>query len=720
MDFRVKYDALVAKIGAIFTGQGKDGPGEIPDDPQKTAEFVQALYDDGIRYETDHFAETAHMRPVFAYKDNGIYAILTPEEWRRACDALAAGNLYDVIGHRNQTPQTKWRSEVVEGIIPSNMGVRGSYISSNWHDVTITPNIQGVNEIFNQERMHEAVGWTDFVDAFREVAQRYGYADCEVQFVDDEDGGHVCVRVIPPGTIAITPYSQWIDKKHGCWYVVVGDMINQKQLEEHYPELVGEAQPGGVLGSNKYVPSITQRTGYTHTKLYTRYRAFLDDETLEERPFTDQEVEVLATEIDAMMLGQPVQAMKEQNHKVHIKHATEALQNFMESLDEENMAPEDVEFADRVIQAFADNIEQHMAMMDENDPYSMGLQKKYPYGRYICVVGGKVAHDMPNPNMRSDGYGVPWRKLFHRVYNKKAFGRNDGVGDPETLFHDEKKASIALSRFEDSIVLATPKKYRHIQDKLTKATESQVEDNDPIITGYYTVAPPVSISGHIAVEALQFRNVVVEKSQKLYGVNSISIGGEPTNQTSGFQTQLLQKQNERIVTGDLDRNLRRTLEEVIEAMLEMYKVWYTDVREYIINGEYTPINVSETLSWMVITENGQQKKVRIPKLQITVKPFSNYPNRFEIELSELVQIYGLRDEMGNPMIPSTAIKKYLANKYPEAASGEWDQLTEATKIGLQIMQQQAAMQQSQGSKIDEITRLAEQEYIGSGNGTEEI
>jgi hypothetical protein len=124
---------------------------------------------------------------------------------------------------------------------------------------------------------------------------------------------------------------------------------------------------------------------------------------------------------------------------------------------------------------------------------------------------------------------------------------------------------------------------------------------------------------------------------------------------------------------------------------------------------------------MVVTENGQQKKVRIPKLQITVKPFSNYPNRFEIELSELVQIYGLRDEMGNPMIPSTAIKKYLANKYPEAASGEWDQLTEATKIGLQIMQQQAAMQQSQGSKIDEITRLAEQEYLnnGSENGTEE-
>jgi hypothetical protein len=77
--------------------------------------------------------------------------------------------------------------------------------------------------------------------------------------------------------------------------------------------------------------------------------------------------------------------------------------------------------------------------------------------------------------------------------------------------------------------------------------------------------------------------------------------------------------------------------------------------------------------------------------------------------------------MGNPMIPSTAIKKYLANKYPEAASGEWDQLTEATKIGLQIMQQQAAMQQSQQSKIDEITRLAEQEYLnnGSGNGTEE-
>lgn len=716
----------------MFSKEEEDKlPDEGTEEPHLTADYVQQLFDDGLKYEDDHFADTAHLRPILSYKDNQSYS-LSPTEWRKACDMLAAGNLFEVIGRRNTTSKTKWMSENVEGLIPSNMNVRGSYISSNWHEITITPNIQYANDIFNQERMNKGVGWMDFVDGFREVAQKYGYADCRVNFYDDdEDGGHVCVQVIRPGDFAITPYAKWIDKNLGGTYACHGTMINHDQLKEYYPELVGEAQAGGQLSSmQKFsVQDTTRRGQYSHTKLYPRLELFIDDNTFEPRPFTEEEQLLLSDDLDKMTMGVGVPALEEQNHKIHIQAATEAIQNFMSTLDEETMQPEDMAFAQNVMNAFSQNIADHTAMMDENDPTTLGMQKKYPFGRYVCVVGGKLASDEPNPNVRQDGYGVPWRKLFHRVYSKKMYGRNDGVGDPETLFHDEKKASIALSRFEDSVVLATPKRYRNIQDKLQKGTQTEQEDNDPTAVGYYAATPPVSISGQISVESLKARQIAVEKAERAYGVNNVSIGGEPTKQSSGFQTQLLQKQNERIVTGDLDRNLRLTLQEVIEGMFEMYKVWYIGPRQYIIDGQYKPINVADAFSFMVVADpqTGEQKKVPFPKLQITIRPFSNFPNRFEVELGALVEIYNLKDEAGMPMIPSAAIKKYLGNKYPEAVSGEWDKLSQATQIGLQVMQQQqeaqAAQQQQaqdQQNTIDSVARGFErknlqQQIMDNGN-----
>lgn len=723
MNIRETYDALKDKVTGLFSRDEENQVPEAGADEKKTAEYVQQLFDDGIKYEDDHFNDTAHLRPILSRKDNGVYS-MSPVEWRRACDMLAAGNLWDVIGRRNATPRTKWMSENVEGLIPSNMSVRGSYISSNWHDITITPNIQHADEFFAQERAHKEVGWTDFVDEFREVAQKYGSADCRIEFYDDDDGGHVCVRVIKPGDLALTPHAKDTQRKNGCWYVVHGSMINGEELKQYYPDLVGQAQPGGSLSPNsRYnVRDVTQRGEYQHTKTYPRLELFMDDETMEERPFDEVEDSLLADELDQMTMGAQAkvspEAFQAQNHKVHIQAATEAIQNFLSSVAED-AAEEEIVFANNVMNVFAQYIEQHTVAMDEDDPYSLGMQKKYPFGRYVCVVGGVLAEDVPNPNVRQDGYGVAWRKLFHRTYSKKMYGRNDGVGDPETLFHDEKKASTALSRFEDSLILAMPKRYRHLQDKLNKATASEQEDNDPVVVGTFAVTPPVSISGKVAIEALTMREISVQKAERAGGVNNISIGGEPKGQSSGIQTQLLQKQNERVITGDLDRNLRLTLQEVIEGMFEMYKVWYVGVRQIILNGEPAPIDISKALSVMqrVNPQTGQPEEIPIPKLQISIRPFSNYPNRFEIELGALVEIYNLKDEMGMPMIPSAAIKKFLANKYPEAKQ-EWGELSHATQIGLQVMQQQQQAQEVQVQQqeerqntIDGVTRQMERKLI---------
>lgn len=682
-----------------FIGQGPAAVvPEAPvagEDPQKTHEYIQQLFDEGLQYENDHFTETAPSRVVLGGSNNKEG--LSPQAHRLNCDRLAAGNLWDAIGHRNTGERDKWKSEVTEGLTQRNMRVRGSYISSAWHDVTIIPNIQNIGQIFDQERM--ATDWSDFVDEYREIAQKYGIASARVYFEDDEDKGHVRVMVIKPGTIVRTPNSTGYAERDGCWYVVQGTMINDKRLKKFYPDI--EDPYASQVLSNKFDPiGAVNRGNYSHTKMYAKLECFMDDDTIEEKQVTPDENAELASELEALTLGQPVPSKMGQNGKLHIGAKTEALQNFLSMVDENTMSEEDANYATSVIDVFTANIEEHTAAMEEGDLAALGLQKKYPFGRYICSVGGKLAEDIPNPNR------VPWRKLFEDVKNEKVSGRNDGRSDPEIYFHDEKTASRALSKFLDTVTTSIPKRYRKIDDKMNKKTESQLEDNDPTRVGYFVSQPPVNIAGKVSAESLAMRDKVVQKAELSQGVNSVSVGAAPERQTSGFQTQLLQKQNEVQVSGELDRNLRVAIENIVESMLEMYKVFYAEPREYTILGTKRLFNVSRMLTQVPgVDENGQPTIIQNPKFEITARPFSNYPNRFEVELAEVSEIYTtLKDENGVPLLPSDAVFDVLAMKYPEAApNGKWRKLSKATQIGLQVMAEEQKKAEEEQKRQDQLS-----------------
>ena len=664
---------------------------EIPvanDDEKKTAEFVQQLFDEGLRYESDHFGESSALRLSLG-PSNTLGS--SPEGYRLACENLVAGNLWEVLGHRNQAEKDKWKSEVVEGLTQRNMRIRGSYISSTWHDITIVPNVQYINDIINEER--GAVGWSKFIGEYRDVAQRYGSSLARVFFEDDEDGGHVRMAVVKPGTCVRSPNSSSFAERDGCTYVVQGTMINQHQLRRYYPDQIETAQSSNTL-TNKFNPPVINKGQYQHTKMYAKLELFMDDETMIERPVTPDEEAELNQELQALALGTPVERKEGQNSKIHVKAKTEALSNFLSSVDEGQMSPEDGDFANQAAEAFALNIDQHVQAMDAGDPASMGLTPKYPFGRYICSVGGQIDEDTQNP------YMVPWRSLFQELKNENVYGRNDGRSDPEIYFHDEKTASRSLSQFLDTVVVSMPKRYRGIEDKENKATNAEVEDNDITAVGYYVSRPPVSISGQVSQYSLEMRKVAVDKAQISQGINSISIGGEPTNQSSGFQTQLLQRQNEVQVSGELDGNMRTAIENIVETMISLYKVFYAEPRIYTINGVKTVVNVQRMLTQVPgKDENGQPTILQNPRFEITAKPFSNYPNRFEVELATIAQIYGMKDEMGAPIIPVKAIYDVLAMKYPQAApGGEWARLSEATRIGMQVLAEQKAMEQQKAAQ----------------------
>jgi len=207
---------------------------------------------------------------------------------------------------------------------------------------------------------------------------------------------------------------------------------------------------------------VENRQDYPHTKMYAKLELFMDDDALIPKEATEDEKNELGMEQQLLALGQPVSRKEGQNAKLHVQAKTEGLQNFLSSVDESTMSPEDADFANNVIDAHSANIDEHMKAMDAGDLDSLGLQRKYPFGRYVCSVGGKIAEDIPNPNM------VPWRSLFIELKNEKVYGRNDARGDPEIYFHDEKAASRSLSQFLDTVVVSMPKRYRHISDKENK------------------------------------------------------------------------------------------------------------------------------------------------------------------------------------------------------------------------------------------------------------
>jgi len=64
------------------------------------------------------------------------------------------------------------------------------------------------------------------------------------------------------------------------------------------------------------------------------------------------------------------------------------------------------------------------------------------------------------------------------------------------------------------------------------------------------------------------------------------------------------------------------------------------------------MNVQRMLSEVNgVDEKGQPTIIKNPKLKITARPFSNYPNRYETELAAIANVYEIKDPTGGTSHP---------------------------------------------------------------------
>lgn len=686
-------------------------PCPIPTESDPTvAQYITDLYLDGLEFKRKYFKATEHMRPKLP---SGLSFGF--EDWRKHCESLAKGRNFDVWGRRAED----WMQERVDGEIPRNMHVRRDHITSNWHEIELNPNVKGIADIFDQER--KKMGWKDWIEMLVGTTQTYGYVVNEIviDYTLHPDG-QIKNVVRMPDQIMRTPESASFEKSDGCTYVVVLDSVNDKQIREQFPDLdfttlktVTDIQ--NEIHSNRK----NNESTYKHTRFYPKLRAFLDDNSIEQIPFDEQAQAEMTDELSRMLDGELIQAQPTQHHIEHIKAKLGAVDNLLsvqpESEDDEIMG-------EAIAAAHLDNVEQHVdhILNAETDLEAQGLRRKYPHGRYICQIGGQVVHDMPNP------YEVPWRVLFRELQNQRVVNRIDGEGDPEIMFTEAYQADMQLSRIEDLSILQMPQVYRPIADKTISGED--VNDNNPRRIRY-TTGQVYTVQGEAPTAQLELYKIAKENSQRDRGVNDISYGNQPPAGTPARLISLVQSQNQTIITGELDRNLREFLEDVVEGMFEVMKVIYNQNRQYIINGQYVEVNVAELLKVYEVKDpaTGVVVKKPLPKIEVTVKPGSNYPNQWERRLAFLVEMSQTKDETGLPLVPSAAIYDQMAIQYPEfAEGGKYRHMNEATAIGMQILAQEQAIREQKAKEGNSIAKASNKfdkenltpQLAGATNGKE--
>jgi hypothetical protein len=154
----------------------------------------------------------------------------------------------------------------------------------------------------------------------------------------------------------------------------------------------------------------------------------------------------------------------------------------------------------------------------------------------------------------------------------------------------------------------------------------------------------------------------------------------------------------------------------------MMKQFYTEDRLYRIEGQYVPVNVSQILTEQPVVENdevlkdpetGQPIMRPIPDLEVSVKPGSNLPNAWEEDLSLVIKIATSLPPRsdGSMIIPDVAIYDKLAERYPEfAPGGKYRIANQATKIGMQVLQQQEAQRAQEQEQQKVVASVAKSNF----------
>lgn len=700
--------STVAKVLNPDTGARED---VIPNgkDPVKVGDFVTNTWAESKKWYENQFNKT---------KDVRFLTFSTPQEFWSNALKLESGNHWDVYGHRNTDSDDDWKQEVVDPAIGDQIRARSAYLSANWHDVSIQPNVKGINDILDQER--KATSWSKMTR--RSVKNMGIFGDVWVKSLLDKslDSRGVASEVVcRPGSVLMNPFAWGKQKSEGCWYIQHGQMVNEYYVRDAFPDFDLNSVSTVRNAYEKFFTVDENNTDaeYNHTHQYDLIEMNLDDPTLEAKPFDEEEFQRRVVELVRLVSGngeqspgipaeesadqKPIVPDESDNQPRYIKAWQDWLEERIDAGERMKEAgqftDQDSQFLDQLAGAVEEQVKQHQDFADKAPKWTKNgsRREKYPNGRLIITIGGRVAQDDPNP------YEFDWRERFHYISNEEVPERLDGRGDVEILYPTNKAMDQALSRFADGLIIgAHPKPWLPETERAT--VEKDGYSTNPTKPGYYQQSAPVFPKPAPPIEELTLYDRLKFNIQSRLGITDITFGRSPSKKDSAEKVQTLISQNEVLVTGEANANLNDAIEEIIETRILIWKQFYKEPRMYYIDGRMQWVIVSDLLQFEEVNEDGQTKKRKISKFEISVRPESNFPNKWARDLSILEQFYAMKREDGQtPLIPSKAIMDYIAQRFPQlSADSEYQKELEATKVGLQVMQQQAAQKQQEADFLN--------------------
>lgn len=669
----------------------------FPEDLTKLSTFIDQLFDDAKKWREKMYVNR------HGQKD--------PQRFWQECTLLEAGDHWQVWGRRIiDAEKDGWKAELVQDEISNQIRVKTAYLTANYHSFEVLPNIANINEIVFQDQQKSR-----WVANLTETVKRmctYGSAVAKSVMDYDTDPMGIATEVLcDNASILVSPGAYGIERTMGCWYIIHATVQPVWKVLQDYADDIEKlgVNPRDVQPiSAKVSQDIQMTTNYyrqegntfRHTTSTDVLEVWADDFTLEDTPFDEREA---AVEHQAMQQGQPAPILPEQNHKAHVEaHLAflAALQQQVQERGDESLIAQ----ADALANIIADHITQHLQ-------YRMdGKRKKYPYGRKIVRAGGIIVQNIPVP------FEFDFHRLFHWVNFETVVGQVWGRGLVEILWETNRTLDLMLSRIADLGLASVPKPWIGINNK--RFIDETPLNNDPTEPAYYEGMPPIFPQGGRApIEFTQVFQLLLANAQKAQGIGDVTYGGTPTPGASNDLAETLLRQNSIIVTGEANTNLSEFVISCIETRLLMMKQLYRQPRRYHLNGTYQSVVVSNLLSMQLAIDPStgevaidpqtqQPIPEPIPTLEVKIKPNSNLPNQWEIDLAVAMKLMAVTNEDGLPIIPSQAVLDILAERYPQyGPSGKYHKIVKATQVGLQVMQLQQAKAEQEAARQPDVNSV---------------
>jgi hypothetical protein len=495
------------------------------------------------------------------------------------------------------------------------------------------------------------------------------------------------------GSVLFSPFST---SKWDAWYGMHCQSVTGQYVKDYFPDFKLEDAARVDMEFQKsmsFSPGTeAQDTAYTHQ--YALIECYMDDRALEDVPFSQDEFDA---RVAAILEGVPeAKAEQDDNHKkwveAYLAFLSERVGLSNRLREKGEFTPEDDQLLDQMVGVIESEIKAHITMSEETLAPA-GKRFKYPNGRLVVTIDGKVAQDESNP------YGFEWRMLFHRGKNEEVPGRDDGRSDVEILWNVNKHIDQNLSRFQDAaIIQGQPKPYYHENDRVT--VEKDGFSNDPTVPGYYSQNPPTFPKGQVPTEYLQLVETSKMSAQKKLGISEVTFGKAPTSSASGDMVEALINQNQVLITGEANQSLNDMIEDMIETRMAMMKQFYVEPRVYMIGGTEQTVVVSRILSTRMVEENGAQVEKDVPSIEVKVLPESNVPMRWERDVALLTRVsQSVAYPDGMPVIPPDMILDLMAQRFPDLApGGKYRTQNALAQIGAQVVQRQQAMAEQQAKR----------------------